>query len=66
MTGILQYLDRFQKPPESDLSPGQVWAWMGGATPPHWEIKGTGVIVAPGSVHDPDFLPSEGITRSWR
>lgn len=26
------------------LPEGQIWVWMGGANPPHWEIRGTGAV----------------------
>ena len=42
--GCDQYLDRNNRPSEV-LPAGQVWVWMAGATPPHWESRGTGVIV---------------------
>lgn len=28
-----------------DMDEHQVWVWLAGATPPHWAIKGTGVVV---------------------
>lgn len=35
------------RPPSLPLPSGQVWAWMGGATPPHWEACGTGALLDP-------------------
>lgn len=39
------YMDPTVAPPESELEPGQVWVWLAGATPQHWEIKDTGVVL---------------------
>ena len=33
------------KPSRDGLEPHQRWVWMAGATPPRWEIKGTGVVL---------------------
>jgi len=38
------YRDPDQKPPDDGLEKHQLWAWMQGADPPHWEIVGTGLI----------------------
>lgn len=43
----VMYVDHDEKPPWEFLEPSQVWVWMAGATPPHWEIRGTGVILSP-------------------
>lgn len=33
-----------RRKPSIPLPKGQVWAWMGGAKPPQWEVRGTGVV----------------------
>lgn len=38
-------LDQSTPPSRAGLEAHQVWAWMGGANPPHWEVRGTGAIV---------------------
>lgn len=40
------YNDRYSRPTEP-LPPGQVWVWLGGAAVPHWEVRGTGVVLDP-------------------
>jgi len=45
-----KYTDRDQRPPDDELTEShQVWVWLAGANPPHWEIRGTGMVV-------PDYL----------
>lgn len=39
--------NRDRKPSNEGLAPGQVWAWMNGADPPRWEVRGTGVVLSP-------------------
>jgi len=34
-----------KRPPKGSLPAGQVWAWMQGANPPRWEIRGTGALL---------------------
>jgi hypothetical protein len=42
----IKYLDPMVQPPQEELLEShQHWVWLAGATPPHWEIRGTGVVV---------------------
>lgn len=41
-----ELIDHSRKP-KTWLPPGQVWAWMNGPGTPHWEPRGTGVILPP-------------------
>lgn len=38
------HTDPNRKPSRDGLEPHQVWAWMAGANPPRWEIRGTGAV----------------------
>jgi hypothetical protein len=39
----VQHTDHEKKPSGEGLEPHQHWVWLAGATPPHWEVRGTGV-----------------------
>lgn len=41
------YTDPSEMPPPEMLREGQVWVWLTGPVP-HWEIKGTGVVMSDG------------------
>jgi hypothetical protein len=44
---VIDNMDRNRKPSSEGLAVGQVWAWMAGADPPRWEVRGTGLVLSP-------------------
>lgn len=49
MTDIYDRDNKPERTPEM-INGHQVWVWMGAGPHPHWEIRGTGVIMPDGWV----------------
>lgn len=39
------FTDPDDPPSRAGLQPHQLWVWLQGANPPHWELRGTGCVV---------------------